>query len=396
MKNRDNPELPILLVKLRPCTSSFSAVSESSEASPRPQGANPLCKNISTAISGFRDAILHVQQWLGAPLYFLNGRWYHAWQAVVKQSTALLILGFNQVCAPTTVRIGGDASVAGQIRGGKRLQLDFPDRMVLIANHQIYTDWIFFWWIAYTAGKHGHFFVVLKDALQRIPLLGWGMKFFSWIFLSRNWEADRVIFEGGIERLADIRTRDSMWLLLFPEGTNMSRNARAASQRWSSKSGTADLKHVLLPRSRGLQCCLQGLSSTVDWVYDCTIAYDGIRVREYGQEVHSMKKLFIEGRKSPRVHMHWRRFVMKDIPYDDPKALETWILERWIEKNELLEHFQQNGIFPTHEGYTVSKVEIQNWLETVQVFGGVAAVVAVWWIGKQLYGHVDSIVRVPR
>ena len=68
-------------------------------------------------------------------------------------------------------------------------------------------------------------------------------------------------------------------LLLFPEGTNMSRNARATSQKWSKKSGIPDLKHVLLPRSRGLQCCLKGLSGSAEWLYDCTVAYDGIRQR---------------------------------------------------------------------------------------------------------------------
>ena len=48
---------------------------------------------------------LHVQQLLGLPLYWLNRRWYHAWQAVVKESTALLLLGLNQMRAPTTARI---------------------------------------------------------------------------------------------------------------------------------------------------------------------------------------------------------------------------------------------------------------------------------------------------
>lgn len=109
-----------------------------------------------------------------------------------------------------------------------------------------------------------------------------------------------------------------------------------------------------------------------------------------------MKKLYIEGRKSPQVHMHWRRFTVKDIPYDDAKALEIWILGRWIEKNELLEHFQQHGDFPADEECTVAKVEIHNWLETIQIFGGLAAVVAVWWIGKQLYCQIDSIVHVAR
>lgn len=83
-------------------------------------------------------------------------------------------------------------------------------------------------------------------------------------------------FQDSMNYLAETRAQDPMWLLLFPEGTNMSRNGRNASAKWSSKSGIPDLKHTLLPRSRGLQFCLDGLSASVQWVYDCTIAYEGI------------------------------------------------------------------------------------------------------------------------
>lgn len=104
-----------------------------------------------------------------------------------------------------------------------------------------------------------------------------------------------------------------------------------------------------------------------------------------------MKKLYIDGRKAPRVHMHWRRFAIQEIPYEDSKALEAWVLERWIEKDELLEHFLRHGSFSANDGCTVAKVEIQSWLETIQIVGGVASVVAAWWIGKVLYGLVYNI-----
>lgn len=106
-----------------------------------------------------------------------------------------------------------------------------------------------------------------------------------------------------------------------------------------------------------------------------------------------MKKLYIEGRKAPRVHMHWRRFAIQEVPYDDSKALEAWVLERWIEKDELLEQFLQHGGFPADDGCTIAKVEVQNWLETVQILGGVVSVVAAWWIGKMVYGLALHLVR---
>jgi lysocardiolipin and lysophospholipid acyltransferase len=44
------------------------------------------------------------------------------------------------------VRISGDESVKGQLRKTKdgRLECDFPDRMVMIANHQVRRDIILY------------------------------------------------------------------------------------------------------------------------------------------------------------------------------------------------------------------------------------------------------------
>lgn len=67
-----------------------------------------------------------------------------------------------------------------------------------------------------------------------------------------------------------------MWLMIFPEGTNLSKNGRASSKKWADKNNIPDLRHVLLPRSTGLLFCLQEMRRTVDWVYDCTLSYEGI------------------------------------------------------------------------------------------------------------------------
>ena len=56
----------------------------------------------------------------------------------------------------------------------------------------------------------------------------------------------------------------------------MSANTHNISKKWASKSGVPDLELILLPRSRGLQFCLEELANSVDWMYDCTIAYDDV------------------------------------------------------------------------------------------------------------------------
>lgn len=50
--------------------------------------------------------------------------------------------------------------------------------------------------------------------------------------------------------------------------------------------------------------------------------------------------------------MHWRRFSTKDIPTQDEKAFTAWLLERWREKDDLLEHYVEYGDFPADAGTT--------------------------------------------
>jgi hypothetical protein len=80
-------------------------------------------------------------QLIGAPLYWFNRDLYYAYMALTKQSFGIFVTTLTQWWAPTPVRISGDASVAGQIKktGDGRVELNFPERVVLIGNHQVQT-----------------------------------------------------------------------------------------------------------------------------------------------------------------------------------------------------------------------------------------------------------------
>lgn len=154
---------------------------------------------------------------------------------------------------------------------------------MLIANHQVYTDWLYLWWIAYTNRMHGHIFIILKESLKYIPIIGQGMMFYGFIFMARKWLSDKPRLQHRLEKLkskhsgplSGSQQLDPMWLLIYPEGTNLSVNTKKASDAYSQKKGLTPFKHVLLPRSTGLFFCLQQLKGTVDWLYDCTVAYEG-------------------------------------------------------------------------------------------------------------------------
>jgi 1-acyl-sn-glycerol-3-phosphate acyltransferase len=239
-----------------------------------------------TTWSMYCAVCIHVTQLLGSPLYFFNKDYYYAYMALTKQSFGLLITTITQWFSPTLIHVSGDASIRGQLKqtSDGRLETAFPERLILIANHQLYTDWLYLWWIAYTGKMHGHIYIILKEVLKYVPIIGPGMMFYGFVFMARKWQSDKPRLQHRLDKLkarhsgplSGSQALDPMWLLIFPEGTNLSANTRKFSKAWAAKQGVPDMKHQLLPRSTGLFFCLQQLKGTVDWLYDCTVAYEAI------------------------------------------------------------------------------------------------------------------------
>lgn len=130
---------------------------------------------------------------------------------------------------------------------------------------------------------HGHVYIILKESLKYIPFVGVGMMFYGFIFMSRKMSTDQPRMAHRLNRLKaeHVGTNgkkylDPMWLLLFPEGTNLSGNGRRKSAAWAEKTGIRDPEHVLLPRSTGTFFCLNELKGSMEYIYDCTVAYEGI------------------------------------------------------------------------------------------------------------------------
>lgn len=275
------------------------------------------------------------------------------------------------------------------------LLCDFPQRMILIANHQIYTDWLYLWWIGYAAGMHGRIYVVLKESLKRIPVIGWGMQFAQFIFLKRKWEQDKPRMAAHLQKFNN--PEDPMWLMMFPEGTNLADSTREASKRWAEKNGIDDMQHMLLPRSTGLQFILQELRKTVDYVYDCTIAYEGVPRGEFAQDIFTVGASYFGGRPPKSVNMYWRRFRLSSIPLDDPKMFELWLRSRWSEKDMFIEDYLRTGRFPADQGtsknskgetirgtgHIEAEIKPKYWYEFLQVFApiGLFALVLYMFYG---------------
>lgn len=52
-------------------------------------------------------------------------------------------------------------------------KINLPERSIWISNHQVYSDWIYLWILAYKCGFDQNIIIVLKDTLKWIPIIGY-------------------------------------------------------------------------------------------------------------------------------------------------------------------------------------------------------------------------------
>lgn len=95
---------------------------------------------------------------------------------------------------------------------------------------------------------------------------------------------------------------------------------------------------------------------------------------------------------------------MNEIPLDDQKEFEAWLVARWAEKDELMDEFFETGKFPSDlegsipcdssdedqkiaaaHGYVETDVKLGHWTEIGQIFMVLAAVALVLKIFKLLF-----------
>ena len=213
---------------------------------------------------------------------------------------------------------------------------DLPERedAVVIVNHQDMADITFLQFLARQKGRLGDMKYFVKDVFKYVPGAGWGLLFLDSVFLQRNWLDDQATIEATFDRL----TRDEVpvWLISFAEGTRVSPEKVARSQAYARKKGLPELRHVLLPRTKGFVASVSAMRRYVGAVYDVTIGYEG-GVPNLWQYIQGFSRT---------AHLHCRRWPIDALPTDD-EALAEWLVARYSEKDALLHAFYRDGRFPS-------------------------------------------------
>ncbi|OMO73805.1 Phospholipid/glycerol acyltransferase [Corchorus capsularis] len=207
------------------------------------------------------------------------------------------------------------------------------ERVLLICNHRTEVDWMYLWNFALRKDCLGYIKYVLKSSLMKLPLFGWSFQILEFIPVERKWEVDESTMRHMLSTFKD--PRDPLWLVLFPEGTDFTEQKCLRSQKYAAENGLPILRNLLLPKSKGFCACLEDLRSSLDAVYDVTIAYKH-RCPSFLDNVF--------GVEPSEVHIHVRRITLDGMPISE-REVTSWLMDTFQLKDQLLSNFKSEGHF---------------------------------------------------
>ncbi|KAI8929652.1 acyltransferase-domain-containing protein [Entophlyctis helioformis] len=305
-------------------------------------------------------------QFIGLPLKLVSRSYYRRWMRFTQRLFGSLMLIETYLFAPLDIVLTGDHEA-----------LRDTDVTVIMANHQIYSDWWYIWLMAWFKGAHGELKIMLKHDLSKVPILGWGMQFFEFLFLERKWLKDRKTLTQNLLRAKT----DNMplWLLMFPEGTVITDDTQGKSRAFAKKNDISDdPKYVLIPKSTGLYNSLRILQPEAEYIYDFTIGYSGINAGQCPFDEYPLSRVFYEGNGPQQIHIHVDRFRTATLPgmtkpyklatdadnsdplrvsngnghsvgtpaNDNDEEFTLWLRKRFLEKDQLMADFYDKREFP--------------------------------------------------
>jgi 1-acyl-sn-glycerol-3-phosphate acyltransferase len=207
------------------------------------------------------------------------------------------------------------------------------ESVIVVPNHQDMPDITFLMFLARSKHRLGDLKWFVKDPIKYVPGVGWGMLFIGCVFVKRNWTRDRAVIEHTFSNFN--KSGMPYWLMIFAEGTRSTIDKITRSRNYAKSKDMDPLEHVLIPRTNGFVASVQALrKGHLDAVYDITIGYPK-GVPTLGQYILGAARV---------AHFHVRRFPRAGLPTTN-EGLDKWLVERFGEKDKLLDQFYRDGFF---------------------------------------------------
>eukprot|EP00283_Hemiselmis_rufescens_P027153 CAMPEP_0173468412 /NCGR_PEP_ID=MMETSP1357-20121228/76774_1 /TAXON_ID=77926 /ORGANISM="Hemiselmis rufescens, Strain PCC563" /LENGTH=320 /DNA_ID=CAMNT_0014436621 /DNA_START=11 /DNA_END=970 /DNA_ORIENTATION=+ len=217
---------------------------------------------------------------------------------------------------------------------------------LVISNHVCMTDGLAIFAVADRAGMLGNLKFFAKRVLFYTPFLGLAAYFLNFVFLTRQWDRDKHSLRKVFGDMVDHAEERKFWMVVFPEGTRMCSEKLEASQDFSRERGLPVMKHVMVPRSKGLVATLSALRGSVDAVVDVTLGYPGQSEQQGATVRPTLVDLFWRRRGPWPVQIHVHVIPIGDLPQDE-EGVKEWLQERFEDKERMLEKMHKTGAFPS-------------------------------------------------
>ncbi|GFO19564.1 1-acyl-sn-glycerol-3-phosphate acyltransferase epsilon [Plakobranchus ocellatus] len=207
------------------------------------------------------------------------------------------------------------------------------ENSLYMSNHQSTMDWVIASCIALRRGCLGRTRYVLKDGLRFLPFYGFYLGVHGSVFVKRAGKFNKKDAEKQLSK--DAKDEIPTWLVIFPEGTRFNPELPSViqeSKQFAVGQGLEPFEHVLFPRSRALETCIQQLRPNLHSIYDVTIAYSNTFDPSNRQRVGApTMQDFLLG-KCPKVHIHISRVLIDSVP-SESSELKQWLHQRFQAKD---------------------------------------------------------------
>ncbi|TYZ59549.1 hypothetical protein PybrP1_009582 [[Pythium] brassicae (nom. inval.)] len=254
-------------------------------------------------------------------------------RALYRRVTRLKLFGLQ-------VRVWGDAAAKAH-----EPAMAAGESALWFANHRTRIDWMLLWSVLLRTRTLDRVRIVLKAPLRALPVFGWAMQHFVFVFLQRKWADDQRNLATLLPFLA--RTEPETSYLLFPEGTDLSPANAAKNAAFAETRGLAPRRHSLYPRTTGWAFMFPLLRANLRAVYDVTLFYVDHAAGERPSEL-----ALLAGRTPRTLHVYIERVAIDDVggrsgdkADDDDEAarLAAWMEARFARKETLLQAFYEDG-----------------------------------------------------
>lgn len=208
-------------------------------------------------------------------------------------------------------------------------------RVIIISNHLTNWDWLICLIVLKELKMYDQVHIIMKEILRKIPIFGYGMKCFGYIFLKRDWLHDSEILKRNLEK---IKKKDTFAIFLFPEGTFLDEESHFKSRYFAEKSQIIinnelyDPKNTLIPRITGINKIKEILGDKLDAIIDITLFITPYK--KYLADEYSIKNIFFDQKEKPRFYLFIRE--IKNI------SDKNWLYKTFYEKEQRITNLIEN------------------------------------------------------